>query len=228
MGHIRIVGMGLINRYLVEAGSGWVLVDTGIPRLGAAVLRRHLDRARIPADTIRLIVLTHGHVDHAGAAAAVQNMTGAPIAIHCRDSTLLSEGRVVMPAPWTGLAKGTYPVLTAIAARMHFAPARADILLDDAAYDLESWGLAGSVLHTPGHTSGSVSVVLDSGEAFVGDLVARAPGSGEVRLPPAGEDRVAMETSLERLLQTGVRRFFPGHGGSFDAGLAWAALGKRK
>ena len=67
--------------------------------------------------------------------------------------------------------------------------------------------------------------MLDTGEAFVGDLVGGFSGSrGQPRLPPAGNDPQQLMTSLRMLLDQGVRAIYPGHGRPFRADLARTAL----
>ena len=81
--------------------------------------------------------------------------------------------------------------------------------------DLDRFGLKGRIISTPGHTRGSMSVVLDSGQAFVGDAVIRYAPFLSPWLPPFGRDRDRMLQTWEALLQTGARIFYPGHGWPF-------------
>jgi glyoxylase-like metal-dependent hydrolase (beta-lactamase superfamily II) len=93
-----------------------------------------------------------------------------------------------------------------------------DIVLGSDVFDLEEYGIPGRIIPTPGHTPGSVSVLLDSGEAFVGDLamnklpLRRTPG-----LPIFAEDKATVITSWRLLLAEGVRTIYPAHGPSFPA-----------
>ncbi|MDR7539054.1 MAG: MBL fold metallo-hydrolase [Armatimonadota bacterium] len=162
----RIV-LGLSNCYLVR-GAGIVVVDPG--PWGGRVLPRLLRRAGIRPEDVRLILLTHAHIDHVGSAAHLRRLTGAPVAAHRLEQGWLESGFVAVPdgvSPWGRvLAAAMRPV----AARLRFPPVRVDILLDDMPTPLAGYGLPGQVIFTPGHSPGSVSLVLDSGEAFVGDL----------------------------------------------------------
>jgi glyoxylase-like metal-dependent hydrolase (beta-lactamase superfamily II) len=83
---------------------------------------------------------------------------------------------------------------------------------------LDRWGIPGRVLHTPGHSDSCVSVVLDDGTAFTGDLIM---GKQVYRQTP---NQPTMAMSLDRtfaswrkLLATGCRRIMPGHGDPFTA-----------
>lgn len=81
-------------------------------------------------------------------------------------------------------------------------------------------GKPGRVIHTPGHTMGSLSIVLESGEAFVGDLVMnfgfmrRGPG-----LPLFAEDVNLVVKSWKKLLDSGVKMIYPAHGKPFPVAL---------
>jgi len=81
------------------------------------------------------------------------------------------------------------------------------------------------VLHTPGHTMGSVSVLLETGDAFVGDLAMNGlplrigPG-----MPPLAEDAVAVKDSWRLLLEKGAKRIYPAHGQPFGTEVLERAL----
>jgi hydroxyacylglutathione hydrolase len=102
---------------------------------------------------------------------------------------------------------------------MRFARCEPDVVVDDV-FSLRGFGLAGRVVHTPGHTAGSISVVLDNGDAVVGDLCQNGWGFGMGLgpiVPPLADQPEALPSSWERLLREGACRFFPGHGQPFSA-----------
>lgn len=224
MTQIHTITIGPVNRYLIGDGS-WMLVDTGIPLTERMVLGA-LERLHIEPHELRLILLTHGHVDHAGAASILRRRTGAKLAIHESDRELVELGRVVVPQMWNPTARALVKPVMWIASLMRFAPAPVDIVIPDHGLELHDLGVRGRVIHTPGHTRGSVSLVLDSGEAFVGDLggVARGPG-GRAGIPPAGNDRQQILESWKRLFELGITRIYPGHGPELSAAEMRAGLG---
>jgi hydroxyacylglutathione hydrolase len=220
---IQTIGVGIVNRYLIHDES-WMLIDPGIPYT-TPMITRALKRLAVEPDWVKLILLTHGHVDHAGAAGAVQELTGAKVAIHQRDRLLLERGQVAMPPLWMPGGRVLYAVLNPIARLLRFRAARADVVITDEGLSLVTFGIHGRVIYTPGHTAGSVSVLLDSGEAFVGDLIAGPSWPHQQpRLPPAGEDQDEMWASLRNLLGQGARTIYPGHGKPFSAQLLGSAL----
>ena len=213
---IHTVTIGAFNRYLI-GDSSWMLLDTGIPGSKGMVLRA-LQRLGVEPQQVRLILLTHGHVDHAGAASALRELTGATLAIHEQDRKLVETGRVVAPKMWNPTARVIARPVEWIASLMRFTPVPVDLVIRDDGLRLDEFGVRGRVVHTPGHTSGSVSLVLDSGEAFVGDLGAAVRGPRrKAGIPPAGNDRQQILESWKRLFQLGVTRIYPGHGPDFSA-----------
>lgn len=190
--------------YYIRAGNG-VLVDAGSPGEHERILEV-LDREALPVPG--LIYLTHSHFDHFGSAAALQEWTGALIAIHCDDAAPLAEGATPL-----GSARGRGRIVRALLPLAELLlkpePAQADVLLEDGSR-LDRLGVAASVLHTPGHTYGSSTLLLDSGEAFVGDLIS-ATGSPHIQRYYA-QDWEALHQSVRRLRECRPNCLYCGHG----------------
>jgi len=221
---IHTITIGAFNRYLVH-DEGWILVDTGIPHTAGRVART-LQTLGVAPQQVKLILLTHGHIDHAGSVRALQELTGARVAIHHRDRELVETGRVVAPPMWNAAGRVVDAALARITRRMHFAPVQADIVIGDEGLSLVEFGIHGRVIHTPGHTWGSVSLLLDSGEAFTGDLGGMGGWWGaDPRIPPAGDDPGQIVNSWKKLFAAGITTIYPGHGPSFPAQAMRDALG---
>ncbi len=99
-----------------------------------------------------------------------------------------------------------------------------DILLDSASpVDLSPYGIRGVVRHSAGHTAGSISVLLDTREALVGDLIASGillggiVRTGVARRPPFEDDPQAVSVTLRGMVDEGVEHFYMGHGGPLPA-----------
>lgn len=116
---------------------------------------------------IKLIVLTHSHFDHAGSAGEIRDLTGARIAIHESERTYVESGGIIIPKGVNFLGKLTLPAFR-IFKEISFQKFKPDILITDKPFSLSMYGIDGSIIHTPGHTMGSISVILNSGDAFVG------------------------------------------------------------
>lgn len=212
---IHTIPMGFDQCYLLQ-GEGCVLVDAGAPG-HAGVLKGALDRLRIRPERVGLVVITHGHWDHMGSARAIKGLTGARIAMHRHDARWLEGGEKRLPPGITSWGRWLMRFHRVFLPLIRIPGVEVDILLDDEGMDLAPYGVPGRVVHTPGHTPGSVSVLLDSGEAFVGDLLMnrmplrRTPGLGIL-----GEDADLMKDSLLKLAALGAKVLYPAHGNSFE------------
>lgn len=97
-------------------------------------------------------------------------------------------------------------------------PATVDVLLGNQGLSLADYGIPGRVVHTPGHSAGSVSVLLDTGEAFVGDLAMnKFPLRLSPGLPIFADDLPAVVDSWKLLLKAGATMVYPAHGRPFPA-----------
>jgi hydroxyacylglutathione hydrolase len=204
---IRIKG-AISNCYLLR-GERPVLVDTGAP----GDLQRILDglkAAGIAPPDLALILLTHGHSDHAGCAAELRRRTGAQIAMHAGDVPLARAGRNGVVAVQDWLGRVIRPLLDE-----EFEAFEPDLVFKEG-IALEPYGLRGRVLPTPGHTAGSVSVVLANGEALIGDTL-----RGSLVWPNRARDHYFCndpelnQRSIVRLAREGLLRCHPGVFGSF-------------
>jgi glyoxylase-like metal-dependent hydrolase (beta-lactamase superfamily II) len=204
------IPIGFVNAYLLRA-RGTVLVDPGGPP-GGAGFRRIVPHLGTPP-CIDLIVISHAHFDHVHAAGPLREATGAPVAIHRDDASALREGWAPLPPGCTPWGRALHAISGAFSTRFRFPPLEPDILVDDDGLDLEPFGVTARVVHTPGHTPGSVSVVLPCGDAIVGDLVMNgmplclAPSFGVFAREPS-----QMVSSWQRLLTLGAHTVHPGHG----------------
>ncbi|MBK8990056.1 MAG: hypothetical protein IPM39_29010 [Chloroflexi bacterium] len=92
-----------------------------------------------------------------------------------------------------------------------------DLLLDNA-FDLNSFGVEGCILPTPGHTAGSIALLLADGTAVVGDVMMGGVMGGALfgarpNYHYFAEDVTAVQSSIRSLLAAGVQTFYVGHGG---------------
>lgn len=203
---------------VIHAGKA-VLVDTGVPG-SAPKFHAALESRGLGWTDVSLIIVTHGHVDHAGEAATLRELTRAPIVAQRSELSVLRGHEQVTRCPtgWFGRA-----FLETGVPQQPFAPFEADIVVDDAAYSLSHFNLPGQLRHTPGHTSGSLSWILPGGNAFVGELLASGVLLGGVVrsqrcIRPLFEDDPALVADqLDTLLREGAQTFFVGHGGPVSA-----------
>ncbi len=102
---------------------------------------------------------------------------------------------------------------------------KVDIVLRDEEFSLVPFGIPGKVLYTPGHTMGSVSVLLETGDACVGDLAMNGfPFHLRPGLPVFAEDLELVKKSWRLLLDQGAKIIYPGHGKPFPADIIRRSL----
>jgi glyoxylase-like metal-dependent hydrolase (beta-lactamase superfamily II) len=210
---VTTIDLGFVNAYLLKAGDGFVLVDTGMPA-HRRKLEAALEAAGCRKGALRLVVLTHADMDHAGNAAVMAAAWGAPLALHEADRAALEKGEAQRRQGRTRMA-GLVTALMSSAGRRRASPrAKADLLLADG-QPLTEYGLDARVLHVPGHTPGSIALLLADGDLIAGDMFSnrRSPG-----LSPFVWNFEAYRASLARLasMASGLRRVYPGHGKDFD------------
>ncbi|WP_428686830.1 MBL fold metallo-hydrolase [Roseibium sp.] len=216
---IPILPLGMVNAFLLIVPGGAVLIDAGLPG-SERKIRRALAGAGLTSADLRLIVVTHGHIDHAGDARALRDLSGAPILMHEADIAYC-QGEQPLLRP-TGAFGRIFKMTGAIEAPFpHFTP---DIVLSGSEErSLTEFGVKGRVLPTSGHTPGSISLLMDDGTVFAGDLAASGILLGGIALrnrprqPPFEEDPAEVAASLRMLLERGARRFYLGHGGPLGA-----------
>ncbi len=187
-----------------------LLIDTGNPGDETTILAA-MRKAGIRPDEISLILVTHGHPGNYGSADALRELTGAPVAVHEADAGAMRLGfdRLRFPA-------GIIPRLMGFAGGGKTAPGSSgvepDIVVRGIA-DLAAFGVRGRIVPTPGHTSGSISVLVAGGTAIVGDLLSALFPGGRPRLPFRMDDPAAARRSLRTLLAFGPERVYGAHGG---------------
>ena len=196
------------NAYLIP-GSKHVLVDPGPPGTAGELLEQ-LSRHRISLGDIGLIVITHGHPDHFGSASQLKEWTRAPLAVHELDAEYVNFGSTPVFKPVTRL--GT---LFKSAFAIKSEPVEPDIILHDGDR-LGRYAGRGRVIQTPGHTAGSISILLPDGMCIVGDLLMRSLFGRSPSLPWFAENMDETRESLQKVVNAGAKTLLAGHGGPFD------------
>ncbi len=182
------VGYRSTNFWVVSAGCSRLLVDLGWPGL-FGTLEAQLRRKNIPLTEITHGFATHYHMDHAGAAQDLKNK-GMRLLV-------MQEQVAAVPAMMKWGRK--MPGYTEIDTRdnLVIAPADGRALL-------ATLGITGELIHTPGHSDDSVTLLLETGEAFTGDLT-------DPRLIGPEDPDVVM-ASWRTLRDRGAKTVYAGHG----------------
>jgi glyoxylase-like metal-dependent hydrolase (beta-lactamase superfamily II) len=188
---VTIVNVGYrgVNAWVVGSGGSRIIVDLGWPG-GMGQLLANLKRMDVPLHEIRYALATHYHIDHAGCAQDLKR-AGVPLLVLQTQAAWIADmKRFTKP-------QDNYTEIT-----LHD---NVNITFAESRERLARIGIAGEIVPTPGHSDDSVSLVLDSGEAFTGDLA---------HPQMAGDDALeTVKTSWRRLRDRGAVTIYPGHGG---------------
>lgn len=185
------VGYRSTNVWVVSAGRARVLVDLGWPGMVEELLHG-LRRADIPLAEIRYGFATHYHIDHAGAAQDLK-LRGLTLLVWEPQVHAIAEmKRHIKPTDrYTEIVSAGNLVKPCTESRALFA----------------AMGIGGEVVPTPGHSNDSVSLVLDSGACFTGDLT--------LETMIGAEDAEIVAASWARLRALGAHTVYPGHARPF-------------
>src|SRR5208337_1572764 len=214
------IPVGHANAFLIR-GTRPVLVDCGLPGNAPKILSA-LTREGLKPWDLALVIITHAHLDHYGSAAALAGATGAPVLVHAREADYLGRGESA-PAPpdaLLGLLLGLLIGKHAPEPGLAVLP----VIRIDAPYRLDAFGVNGTIIPTPGHTNGSLSVILATGECIAGDLVTGMFPAGRPRLPIFAEDPEAAKKSIRTIIGTKPEIIHTGHGGPFSCDQVEALL----
>ncbi|WP_269854419.1 MBL fold metallo-hydrolase [Streptomyces sp. RPT161] len=191
--------------YAVRTADGFFLVDCGAAGAEQDILTALRGLGGRPED-LREIVLTHSHNDHTGSAAALVAATGATVAAGAADAPVI---RGTVPEPPPLLLGWERPLYDSIAPNVPpMPPCRIDRELTGG--DELDWGVPARILHTPGHTAGSVAVHLPDAEVvFTGDTVANVD---RLMLGVFNVDREQAAASFRGIAELDVQTACFGHG----------------
>ena len=187
---VTIVNVGYrgVNFWVIGSGGSRIIVDLGWPG-GMGQLLANLKRMDVPLGEIKYALATHYHIDHAGCAQDLKR-AGVPLLV-------LETQAEWIPA----MKRFTKPQDNYTEITLHD---NVNITFAESRDRLARIGIAGEIVPTPGHSDDSVSLVLDSGEAFTGDLT---------HPQMAGEDSLEIvRESWRRLRELGAVTVYPGHG----------------
>jgi endoribonuclease LACTB2 len=185
------VGYRSTNFWVVSAGQNRLLVDLGWPGKAAALFA-NLERMGVPLKELRYGLATHYHIDHAGAAQDLKNR-GVPLLVMQEQ-----VHAIALMKQWTKPVDNYTDIATHDNVVIPASESRAL---------LSTIGIAGEIVPTPGHSDDSVTLVLDIGCAFTGDLTLESM--------IAEEDPTVVAQSWQLLRDRKVTTIYPGHGAPY-------------
>jgi hydroxyacylglutathione hydrolase len=205
---------GRSNVFLLIKDNENILIDTG----RKAYREKLISNLRsIGIRAIDYLVLTHTHYDHAESAEFFKRNYRPKIFVHSSEAEFLARGRILLPNGKSLIPKGTTLPTKILASlitkrtllKHNYMPCEANILVEDL-WSLPVYNFETYILHTPGHSIGSMSIIIDNEIAVVGDtMFGVIPNS---IFPPFAQDVKEMVRSWGKLLDTKCGLFLPMHG----------------
>jgi glyoxylase-like metal-dependent hydrolase (beta-lactamase superfamily II) len=200
------------NVHMVETDGKQILIDACLPGKEEEIINK-LNQVGYTPEDIDLIILTHGHADHAGGASYFQRTYNIPVIAGMGDSAMLADGHNDTLVTHTFLDR---MVRKYIATEDQFPALTPDILVEDT-LDLKKFGIKGRITVLPVHTPGSLLITFGDA-AFVGDLFRGAMlAPKRPRQHFFQPDLKKVNRALAQLLAEPYTTFFVGHGGPVDA-----------
>jgi glyoxylase-like metal-dependent hydrolase (beta-lactamase superfamily II) len=208
---IKTIKMIFVNAFLVKASEGYVLIDTGLPVFWEKLEHELLSAGCLP-DKLKLVVITHGDMDHTGNCAKLQEKYKCKIAMHKEDSDMAEKGVVLKRKTKTLFAKVFFMLRRLKRRKIPFDKFKPDIYLIDG-QNLAEYGLNVTVIHIPGHTKGSIGIISDDGILFAGDIFTNRKKPDTATFI---ENSRELKNSLIRLKSLPIVTVYPGHGKPFE------------
>jgi endoribonuclease LACTB2 len=189
--HIHNVGNKSIHLYLLESDTHLLLIDSGFPNT-LFELGRAMRNTGYKIKDIDYLIVTHFHVDHAGAVQELKN-EGVSFVLFDIQQNFIQPLELMAKDKWvyTSIQLNDNVIMTTGNSREF----------------LKQLNLDGQIIATPGHSDDSISLLLDSGEVFTGDLMAEH----------LIMDNTSIEKkSWEKLKTMGAKNVFPSHGIAYE------------
>lgn len=209
--HDRItrIKTGNVNSYLIGTEQGFLLIDTGNPG-SFGKFHKAFEEKQVDFTDLLCIILTHTHYDHTGNAKEIRLRSQAPLIVHEGEAENAKTGFTPLPKGTTTIGKIMMKIAGGLKGKRAGYPSfTPDITVTDE-YDLGQFGIAGRILVTPGHTKGSLSVLLEDEACFVGDSMFNF--TGKSFYPPFANDEATLRTTWDYFTDIPCAVYYPGHG----------------
>lgn len=202
MNKIITIKCGTVNCYIVSGEENAILVDTGVEKYRKNIIKE------IKKYNIELIILTHGHIDHIGNTKYLAEYCGAKIAMNRNDYELSKNNLINTLYSKSLLGK----ILGKVSERdfknvkiKNFEP---DIFLEDNDSLIE-YGINAKVLSLPGHTKGSIGVLIEDRDIIAGDVFMNF---FKPQVSLIAEDFQVLCKSIEKIKSREINIIYVGHG----------------
>ena len=192
------------NAYAVDCGGPVLLIDSGVG--GAGSITANLKQDGVDLARVEALLLTHGHLDHSGGAAALHRELGVPVWCSLETAQALEAGDEAAISLAAAKQAGVYPE----SLRLESCPVARK--LQESSEPIRIGDVTLQVLRTPGHSHDMLTYLIETDEgllAFVGDTVFH---NGRVLLSPNWDcDPLDCAASLRKLAALPIDGLYPGH-----------------
>ncbi len=195
---------GRSNVYLMTRGKSRLLIDTGWKGDGQRLLKR-LAMTGQPDG----IIMTHTHFDHTGNAGILHDRFAPKFIVQENEKNFLENGYSPVPNGTMWWTRFIYRLGAEKVPHWFLVQGVEATITFSEQQDLSEYGFNAVALHTPGHSAGSSSVIVDHEMAIVGDTMVGLPHR---IFPPWGDNANEIIRSWKKLLDTGCHTFHPAHG----------------
>jgi len=211
---MRIIqfNLGISNGFIIQ-DEKTILLDGGSEGGGKA-FAAICNQYNIPLQDISLIIVSHGHVDHYTNIKEIKELTNAPVMCHKEAADILKNGIKPQMIPRNEMGKKIWEDTLNNDPVPYVIPVEADIILGNE-ISLADYGIHGKLLFTPGHSPCSMTLLLDTKEAFIGDLFLESPITGRGEIAWFADDEKALVQSIYRIIGE-AGRIYSGHGGPYS------------
>jgi len=228
------LNLGLNSSFLLKYSEGYFLIDTSFSN-EYENLKERIKSTNVEIPDINYILLTHYHNDHSGSAAMLRDDADARIIAHENAIPWLEKGDGTVQANWVNIRIKILFSITELFSRGMQDDSFPPVLMEDddiVIYGddnkiLRNIGIPGKILCTPGHSNDSISLVLDDGRAFIGDIAVDFPKFlGTYYRPALVENMNQVLESWKKIVDAGAKTIYPAHGPSFVVECLMSAIEK--
>jgi len=213
------------NNYLLKCNEGYFLIDAGMGK-GYDTFVKKFNRINVDVSKIKYVMLTHHHFDHTAFLKELIDNTKAKLILHKEEVEPLSKGKNKLGTYKEGIVLNSAVSIVTTLCKLSFPPFNVSdddiILAGDNTTLLREIGIDGMILHTPGHTNGSLSVLLSDGTAFVGDTAMNFFFSNPD--PFVFESINDVYRSWKKLSNNGAKILYPAHGNPMNMDKVLSAI----
>lgn len=219
----EVIKLGTTNSYLLKLKNGYLVIDTSFPHFFDHFCNE-LKTRNIKSDEIKYLLLTHHHDDHAGFASKLKEASGCKLIIHKESISALSEGKMISTNhPLNIRVRLIMGLFNKIKKRDYLiSPVvidNNDIVIDQEidTTTLPSLGLKGKIIHTIGHSIDSITVIIENGKAYTGDICMNFLNICGINYRPIFLTSMELViNSWNMIIDNGAKYIYPAHGKSFS------------